>query len=89
MDKKEKVDELETDEALPPGQNVNEDKKRKWVGISSLCSWWDLMRQCFWFGSKAVDARSEVARGLVMSEVVNSRLAAHKSSCKLHLQETR
>jgi len=47
MDKQEKVDELETVEALPPGQNVNEDKKRKWVGVSSLCSWWDLMHQCF------------------------------------------
>jgi len=32
MDKQEKVDELETVEALPPGQNVNEDKKRKWEG---------------------------------------------------------
>jgi len=47
MDKQERVDELETVEALPPGQNVNDDRKRKQVGISSLCSWWDLMLQCF------------------------------------------
>ena len=33
MDEQEKLEELQSVEALPQGQNVNEDKKRKQVGM--------------------------------------------------------
>lgn len=91
MDKKEKVDELETDEALPPGQHVNEDKKRKWVGIWSIAyvaggiscaSAFDLV-------AKPLTQVAKPQEDWWWVKLLTQDLAAHKSSCKLHLQEIR
>ena len=59
---------LQTDNELL----VSKMKKKKEIwgnSLSSLRSWRDFVRECFCFGSEAVNASGEAVRGLVKSRV--------------------
>ena len=50
-------------------QKIEDDGEKHIRSILSLRSWRDLVRECFCFGSEAVNASGEAVRGLVKSRV--------------------